>query len=307
MQSVAYSPAGQTLATGDGNNDIFLWNTANDTRTATLADPNQGSSVVALAFSPDGKELAEGDDIGGTYLWNLATDQMIAAFNDPGSSGAVAWLTISADGTTLAEANQDNDNNIYIWDVASDKVAATLTDPNTEGPNTGVFSPDGQTLAVGDENGGTYLWDIASRSVIATLTGPRGGGVTASAFSPDGQTLATGDTNDAIYVWNAATHSLAATLAVPAAAAGSEGVAWIALGPDGQELASVYNTISGGGTAGPEGSTAYLWNTATSRITATMTDPSSQGVIDGALSPDGQTLATADWNGSAYLWQMPAG
>jgi WD40 repeat protein len=59
-----------------------------------------------------------------------------------------------------------------------------------------AFSPNGTTLAVGDQGGDTYLWNLATRTITATLADP---GATAAqdavfsvAFSPDGTILATG-------------------------------------------------------------------------------------------------------------------
>jgi WD40 repeat protein len=48
----------------------------------------------------------------------------------------------------------------------------------------------------------------------------------------------------------------------------------------------------------------YLWDTATDKITATLTDPRSKGVNSVAFVPDGTALATGDQNGSTYLWDI---
>jgi WD40 repeat protein len=96
-------------------------------------------------------------------------------------------------------------------------------------------------------------------------------------------------------------HNLIATLPDP----GRTAVAWVALSPDSQTLATGYDTSVS--STNPYGNTVYLWSTATHKLIATLTDPDSQGAYAGAFSPDGQTLAIADGNGSTYLWQVPAG
>ena len=182
--SVAFSPGGQTLAAGDDNGDIGLWDTATGKRTASLTE---GSPVYSVAFSPDGQTLAAGDDNGDIGLWDTATGKRTATLAEGSPVGSVAF---SPDGQTLAAGDDNGD--IGLWDTATGKRTATLaegspvtawrsaraarrsrpgtstatsacgTPPPASGPppspkaarSTSVaFSPDGQTLAAGDDNG----------------------------------------------------------------------------------------------------------------------------------------------------------
>ena len=53
--SVAFSPNGPALVTGDSLGDVGIWNTANGQRFANLVE---GSTVSSLAFPPHGHALA---------------------------------------------------------------------------------------------------------------------------------------------------------------------------------------------------------------------------------------------------------
>jgi WD40 repeat protein len=87
-----------------------------------------------------------------------------------------------------------------LWDVTTGRQTVTLAEGS---PVAGVaFSPDGNTLAVGDGAGRVRLWDMATGRRTATLN--EGNPVLSVAFSPDGKTFVAGDSVGGVGVWNAA-------------------------------------------------------------------------------------------------------
>ena len=293
VTSVAFSPNGQMVATGDIDDSIYIWNVASGQIEATLTDPgNPASSVYAVAFSPNGQMLAAGDGDDIIYVWNLATHQVAASLNDHGGSDAVVQsVAFSPSGQLLAAGDQDD--SAYLWNVSTGKLVSTLTDQGFGGVNSVAFSPDGQRLAAGDDNYVTYVWNVATGKLASTLTDPPGTSSSqnaAIAFSPNGQTLASGGGNDSIYLFNVATGQVQSTLTDP----GSSGVTSVAFSPDGKTLA-----------VGDGDDSAYLFEVATGDLDTTLTEPDSGNAVNSvAFSPGGNTVATADANDSTYLWHV---
>jgi serine/threonine protein kinase len=288
VNSVAISPDGRTLATGDTNGNAYLWDAGTGRQLAVLN--GGGAKVFAVAFSRDGTMVATGYGNGRTSVWKAVTGQMIDTVSDPAGK-AVNTIAFSPDGKTLATGDANGSTNF--WDITSDGQAITLgrtlADPAGAGIWALAFSPDGKTLATGDYEGNTYLWDAAGSagSPVATFTVPGGHDVTAVAFSPDGKTIATGNSDGTAYLWNPSSEART-VISEP-------GPVWgVAFGKGGV-LAIGDN----------DGST-YLWDIAAGDASATLTDPASggQGVGAVAFSPDGQTLATGDTNGTTYLWKV---
>ena len=317
--AVAFSPDGKTLAIGDHDGRVGLWDVATGQRTAALAED---STVFGVAFSPDGKTLAVGDGGGRVGLWDVATGQRIAALNEGITVRDVAF---SPDGKTLAAG--DYGGQVGLWDVATGQRTATLN----EGGGTVydvAFSPDGKTLTAGDGGGQVGLWDVATGRRTATLN--EGNPVLSVAFSPDGKTLAAGDYGGQVGLWDVATRQRTAALNE-----GSGTVFAVAFSPDGKTLAAgdyggrvgLWDVATGRGAAlnegitvrsvafSPDGNTLAagdyggqvgLWDVATGRRTATLNQGS--GTVYGvAFSPDGKTLAAGDYGGQVGLWDVATG
>ena len=70
--SVAFSPNGQVLVTGDSLGNVGIWDAANGLPLANLAE---GGAVTSLAFPPHGQLLAIGELNGNVVLlWQNLTN-----------------------------------------------------------------------------------------------------------------------------------------------------------------------------------------------------------------------------------------
>jgi WD40 repeat protein len=203
IQSLAFSPAGTTLAIAAGFK-AYLWSTVTGQPIATLGSYSGVASAVA--FGRGGQTLAIGSLNGDVYLWDTAPARLARTLASPiGVQGlSIAAVAFSPDGQTLATGTETAGGEVLLWDAATGTHVATLNPSvaSLAGVLSVAFSPDGRTVAAADGNR-TYLWDLpASRPQPSqTLTDPGGKGVTSVAFSPDGKILATSDNDNAVYLW----------------------------------------------------------------------------------------------------------
>ena len=118
---VAFSPDGQTLASGSSDNTIRLWDTKTRRRKATFAGHTR--RVRAVAFSPDGNTLASTSEDDTVRLWNLRTRRFKRTLTGHTDTGRT--VAFSPDGKVLASGSADS--TILLWDTHTGQILKTLT------------------------------------------------------------------------------------------------------------------------------------------------------------------------------------
>ena len=284
VNSVAFSPDGNTIATGGHGGMLRLWDVNTKTEIATLIAANPTYWVNSVAFSPDGKTIATGSNDKTVRLWDVNTKTEIATLT---GSDRVYSVAFSPDGNTIATGT---DGTVRLWDVNTKTEIATITTGHKY--NYGIyslaFSPDGNTIATiistysertEEFARAVQLWDVNTKTEITTLAE----NTSSLAFSPDGNTIATYDGQ--LRLWDVNTKTEIATL-------GHESAFGLAFSPDGKTLV----------TRRRDG-TAQLWDVATLTPRTTLTGYISM-VFSVAFSPDGKTLAIADSPNALRLWDV---
>jgi len=277
--AVAFSPDGQTIASGSVDKPIRLWDVISKKEIACLT--GHTGCVSSVAFSPDGRTIASGYDDNTIRLWDVYSKKEIATLK--GHSGMVHSVAFSPDGRTIASGSRDN--TIRLWDKESQKAIATLTG-HTNGVISVAFSPDGRTIASGSGDNTIRLWDVNSRKEIACLTGHTRA-VTGVAFSPDGRTIASSSFDNTIRLWDWETKKATATLTGHTYLVSS-----VAFSPDGRTIASC-----------SWDKTIRLWDVDSRKEIACLTGHEGS-VFSIVFRPDGRAIASGSDDRTIRLWDL---
>jgi WD40 repeat protein len=272
-----------------------------DVTKVALCDPNNGRFIryivdqdcgfVCLAFSPDETTLVTGDWDGALQLWEVSTGRKLHHLqSDP---LRVHCLAFSPDGGTLVAAGHYG----HVLKHYSPKTAKAI--PLPPGQSSEVLfaarSPATNEIVTVSRHGSAHLYDRAGRHLLrfSGFVAP-----SCAALSRDGALLAVGErvfVDDAprhmISVWNLSQRKRIAQLAIAPREGGK--VSALIISPDGKAVIAA------------DGSPLVrIWTIHSGKESGCLRHENDVWSL--ALSPDGKQLATAGWDSTPSLWDLPS-
>jgi WD40 repeat protein len=252
--------------------------------TPPVTGPTDGAHAVA--FTPDGKLVAMWDWTNHLLVREVPTGQERASVPTDGGATPLA-MAVLPDARLVATGHWDR--SAKVWDPAA-KGEPVVLSGHRSGVSTVTFSPDGKTLATGNNaaqgvSAEYRLWDVADKSLRRAV--PCKSGLSAMAFAPDGKTLITGSLGEAKLLDPETGQERGTVPGEP-----DELVCAVALSPDGTRLAigHVEGTV--------------LVCTVSPANTVAKLPGHARPVRALAFSPDGKTLATGCEDRTARLWDV---
>ncbi|KAL7787609.1 hypothetical protein V8C43DRAFT_288578, partial [Trichoderma afarasin] len=277
VNSVAFSPDGQRLASGSSDGTIKIWD-VNSGSCQTLECYN---SVLSIVFSPDGQQLASGLSDGVIKVWDIKESSLYLQ-TSKGFGYRVYSVIFSMNGQRLAFGLFDD--TVGVWDMKSTYLQAFQ---GHRGPVLSVvFSPNNQLLASGSSDETIKVWDINSGACLQTLEG-HDDSINSVIFCSNGHRLISGSSDSTIRVWDIDSGVCLQTLEDDELSVNS-----VVISPDGQQLAS-----------GSADGTVGIWDIDSGTCLRTFKGHNFS-ITSVVFSPNGQQLASGSEDNTVRIWDV---
>jgi WD40 repeat protein len=218
----------------------------------------------------------------------------------PGAS--ISDAAYSRNGQLIATA--ESDGIARVWDAASHRQLAALGQPG-QSLNSVVFSPNEKLLATAGQDGMARVWSLSThRQVGAPIHDVGYRPLHSVAFSPDGSLLLTASEDGTARIWKA---TQAAHREVGVIGSGKEvSINDAQFSPDGTQIVTAQGERVTKDCVICENGTAQIWSVAAGQrphYDYTIPQPYGEPLLSASFSPDGRSIVTTSFEGSARIWK----
>lgn len=203
MNTLAYAPDGQTIATGGDDGKVKVWNA--DSGFCFVTFTEHSAPISSVFFAKQGSVLFSASLDGTVRAYDLIRYRNFRTFTSP-SPVQFASLAVDPSGEVVAAGSTDSFE-IYLWSVQTGKLLDILT--GHEGPVCALdFSPAGvNQLASGSWDRSIRIWNVFGRS-RAVEPVEVNSDVLAVAFRPDGKEICASTLDGQVTIFSVAQEGL---------------------------------------------------------------------------------------------------
>jgi eukaryotic-like serine/threonine-protein kinase len=230
--SFAFSRDGRKLASASADLAIRIWDVENAFVVHTLR--GHTDAINDIAFSADGHWLVSASSDRSVRVWDADKAELVRTL--PKFPFAMSGAAFAPGGRWLACAGhgRETTGGVFLWEFPVGQRAMPLEANHGSSAGRGYnkvgFSPDGQWLAGGCEDGSIDIWNTSFSNPARTLRG-NSRAVIGAAFSPDSRALASASNDGSVRLWDVALGKLLATMP-----GHIDGLLSVAFTPEGRRL-----------------------------------------------------------------------
>ncbi|GAB5357522.1 hypothetical protein AAMO2058_000381600 [Amorphochlora amoebiformis] len=206
MNTIAYSPDGQLIATGGDDGKVKLWNAETGFCFVTFKDHT--GPVNQVVFSPKGNVVVSSSLDGTVRAFDLVRYRNFRTFTSP-TPLQFTCLAIDNSGEMVVAGSLDPFE-IYLWSLRTARILDVLS--GHTGPVSSVcFNPAHPFLVSSSWDATVRIWDVYSRKA-AVETLKHSADVLALAVRPDGDQVCSSDLTGQLYFWDPQDGTLQGTI-----------------------------------------------------------------------------------------------
>lgn len=283
VETLAWSPQGQYMASGSHDGIVQVWKAAEKTTYRTYR--KHRGCIRALAWSPDDRYIASASVR--VLIWEAFTCENVSAYpHVPPPVSALAW---ASDSMRIAIA-RDRKMEVEVWNRRTKQVDFTYTRHSQ--PVTALAWAKGEERIASAGGDRVHIWEVGSSNETPGIYRGHTGTITALAWSPDGSRLASAGGSFGIGVVHVYDPSDSGDISKVCVYREYEAIVTsLSWSPDGRYIASASYD-----------STVKVWDSFTGQ-TAFVYRGHSGKVLTVAWSPDGSYIASGDENGIVQVWK----